>query len=122
MPPEWIPLQFIDEPVEVTFEAPPTLSKKPPAPSGFSWRGEAFRVLRVAAAWYNFERRGNAARNMQPEHLTTAARRGSWGVGRFYFRVVTDAGRAFDLYYDRAPRDAGDRAGHWFLWREVRKG
>ncbi len=58
------------------------------------------------------------AANMQPAHLATAARRGSWGVGRLYFRLRTDRG-VFDLYYDRAPEAAGDRAGHWYLWRQV---
>jgi hypothetical protein len=57
---------------------------------------------------------------MAPAHAATAARRGSWGVGRFYFRVRTDREEVFDLYYDREPESAGDRAGHWFLWREVR--
>jgi hypothetical protein len=29
-------------------------------------------------------------------------------------------GRVFDIYYDRAPEAAGDRAGHWYLFREMR--
>jgi hypothetical protein len=58
-------------------------------------------------------------KNMQPAHAQAAARRGSWGVGRFHFRVRTQDSRFFDLYYDRAPEDAGDRAGHWVLFREM---
>ena len=116
---DWIPLRFIDEEITARFEAPPLLSKKPEAPDAFNWRGAEYRVTEMLSAWYDFERRGTASRNMQPEHLATAARRGSWGVGRFYFRVRTDSGAVFDLYYDRAPKDAGDRAGHWFLWREM---
>jgi hypothetical protein len=40
-------------------------------------------------------------------------------VGRFYFRVRSETGQVFDLYYDRAIKDADDRLGHWFLYREV---
>ncbi|NIN66282.1 MAG: hypothetical protein GTO63_16635 [Anaerolineae bacterium] len=57
---------------------------------------------------------------MQPEHLRSVRRFGSWGVGRFYFRVRVEDGRVFDLYYDRAPKDAADRQGHWYLWRELK--
>ncbi len=53
--------------------------------------------------------------------LKKARRRGSWGVGRFYFRLETEGGRVFDLYYDRAPKDAGDRRGQWVLWRELER-
>jgi hypothetical protein len=57
--------------------------------------------------------------NMRPEHAAVAERRGSWGVGRDYYRVLTDSGRIFDIYYDRAPKDAGRRKGAWFLYREL---
>lgn len=43
-------------------------------------------------------------------------------MGRYYFRVRTDAGRVFDLYYDRAPRDTVDRKGSWHLLREMESG
>jgi hypothetical protein len=79
-------------------------------------------VVEVLSTWARYERRGRMQANMQPAHLETAARRGSWGVGRFYFRVLTDRGAVFDLYYDREPETAGDRAGHWFLWRELGSG
>jgi len=59
---------------------------------------------------------------MQPAHAQTASLRGSWGVGRFHFRVETECGRIFDLYYDRAPRDAFDREGAWFLLGERKPG
>ena len=64
-------------------------------------------------------RKGRFARNMSPTHSRAAAKRGSWGVGRFYFRVEVADRRVFDLYYDRAPDDASDRLGHWFLLREM---
>jgi hypothetical protein len=118
--PDWIPIQFIDEEIAVGFERPLVLEKKPEAPSTFTLHGETFSIAEVVSTWFDFGRKGRSARNMAPAHLETAGRRGSWGVGRFYFRVRTENGRAFDLYFDRAPENAGDRKGHWYLWREVR--
>jgi hypothetical protein len=119
---DWPALNFIDEEITVHFRQAPMLEKKPEAPQSFDWRGTRMTVTEVVSTWFDFERKGREARNMAPPHLATARRRGSWGVGRFYFRVRTDDGRAFDLYYDRAPEGAGDRKGHWFLWRELRPG
>lgn len=116
----WQPVRFIDAEIQAVHDRPPALAKKPPAPVSFVWGGRAFLVLEVLSTWTSYERRGRMGENMAPAHLATAARRGSWGVGRFYFRVRTDSGNVYDLYYDRAPESAGDRAGHWFLWREVR--
>jgi hypothetical protein len=74
------------------------------------------------------------ATNMRPAHAEAAAGRGSWGVGRFYFRVRVEDGRLFELYYDRAPRpaarrgkkdatdtgkDSKQRKGAWFLQSEL---
>jgi len=59
--------------------------------------------------------------NMRPANMAKALRRGSWGVGRFYFRVVVENDQIFDIYYDRAPKDALDRGGSWFLDREMIK-
>jgi hypothetical protein len=112
------PLNFIDEPIEVFFDKPPMLAKAPDCPSGFIWRGETYRVAEMLETWVNFERRGRMARNMRPAHRITAARRGSWGVGRYHFRVRVADGRLFHIYYDRAPESAGDRKGHWFLLGE----
>jgi hypothetical protein len=115
-----LPFSFIDEPVEVSFDKPPVLSKSPPCPSAFTWRGEKYVVVEMLETWQNFERRGRMARNMRPSHRIMAAKRGSWGVGRFHFRVRVAEGRIFELYYDRAPNSAGDRQGHWFLLGERR--
>ena len=76
-------------------------------------------VEEVLKEWFDYRRRGNSLRNMRPENMKKALRRGSWGVGRFYFRVRTGENRLFDLYYDRAPKDSSDRLGGWFLWREL---
>ncbi len=117
--PDWVPVRFIDDEIEVFFERPPLLSKRPGAPDGFSWGDEKHLVVEVLSEWIDYQRRGKAARNMREAHLRTAERRGSWGVGRFYFRVRTDRKRIFDLYYDRAPKEAADRSGRWYLWREM---
>jgi hypothetical protein len=114
-------MQFIDEEIAVMFDRAPDLLKKPSRPDGFHWRGEEFRTKEMLSSWSDFRRRGRMAQNMQEAHLEVAARRGSWGVGRFYFRLRVEGGRIFDLYYDRAPDGPDDRAGHWFLYREMRE-
>lgn len=113
------PLRFIGEPIQVEFDQPPLLEKTPGCPDRFLWRGKAYRVIEKLSEWHDYSRRGRMARNMRPEHAAVASQRGSWGVGRFYFRVRTDSGQVFDLYYDRAPRSADDRKGQWFLFREM---
>jgi hypothetical protein len=46
-----------------------------------------------------------------------AASRGSWGVGRDFFRVSVDSGRVFDLHGEHGPKGADLRKGGWFLLR-----
>ena len=116
---DYQPLRFIQEPIEVSFDHPPALEKKPGCPNRFSWGEARFEIVEMLAEWHDYRRRGRMGRNMSPEHAATAARRGSWGVGLDYYRVRTDSGRIFDLYYDRAPVDAGRRKGAWFLEREL---
>jgi len=113
------PLRFIDEPIEVAFDQPPVFEKRPPCPDGFTWRGVLFHVVELLSEWRDYGRRGRMAANMRPEHAELAAERGSWGVGRFFFRVRTEAGPIFDLYYDRAPKGSANRKGAWFLFREM---
>ena len=113
------PTRFIAEAIEVRFDEAPALEKKPPCPDGFVWRGSEYRIVATLGAWSDFSRRGRMARNMRLDHLATAKRRGSWGVGRFNFRVRVDTGQVFDLYYDRAPKSAADGKGAWFLFREL---
>ncbi len=118
------PVRFISESIEVHFDKPPLLEKKPDAPNGFTWRGETFQIVEVLSEWVDYGRRGRAARNMQPAHAATAARKGSWGVGLFYFRVRTEIGspvneRIFDIYYDRAPKNVDKRKGEWFVFQEL---
>lgn len=113
------PSRFLGEPVEVRFDQPPVLEKKPGCPDAFTWCGTEFRIVEKLREWHDYRRRGRMALNMRPDHAARATRRGSWGVGRDYFRVRVDSGQIFDLYYDRAPKDAGRRKGGWFLLREL---
>ena len=118
----WLPLRFIGEEIKVHFEETRLPLKKPVAPDHLCWEGETLGVVKVHSAWREYERKGRMARNMGAHNLRTAQKRGSWGVGRFYFRIEVEDGRVFDIYYDRAPDDAGDRLGHWFIWREMQAG
>ena len=76
-------------------------------------------MVELVSEWSDYTRRGRFARNMRADHASAAARRGSWGVGRHFFRVRVDGERFFELYYDRAPKNAGDRKGSWFLRSEL---
>lgn len=113
------PIRFISEPIVVQFDKLPELKKKPGVPDRFEWQGETFCVVELLSEWRDYGRKGRMAVNMRPEHTEVAASRGSWGVGRIYFRVLTEGDRIFDIYYDRAPRNADDRAGSWTLFREL---
>lgn len=110
------PLKFIDEPIEVHFDVPPMLEKTPPCPNAFTWQGKTLYIEKSLAEWVDYRRRGRSERNMQPAHAQQASRAGSWGVGRYYFRVQVDDGRIFEIYYDRAPGDVNHRKGSWFIW------
>ncbi len=113
------PIHFFDEPIEVQFAAPPAREKLPHCPNGFTWQGDTYKIVETLSEWTDFVRRGRYARNMQPAHAEVAAGRGSLNFGRFFFRVRVEAGRIFDIYYDRAIKNVDDHKGHWFLYREL---
>ena len=113
------PLRFIGDEIEVAFDEPPALEKTPDCPSAFTWKNEEFRVIESVGEWSDFTRRGRFSRNMQPGHASVASKRGSWGVGKFFFRVRVEGDRFFELYYDRAPKDARQRKGSWYLRSEL---
>jgi len=121
MPP-FTPQHFIGEPIEIIFDQPPTLEKKPPCPNGFVWQGQWYPIIEELESWHDYDRKGRMASNMRPDHAATASARGSWGVGRFYFRVRVEDGRLFELYYDRAPHGSKERKGAWFLQSELSEG
>jgi hypothetical protein len=110
--------RFIGEPIQVEFSGQPLLSKRAGCPVAFRWHDQRHAVTEMLAEWHDYRRRGRMALNMVPTHARAATRRGSRGVGRDYFTVRTEAGRIFTLYYDRAPKEAADNAGEWYLFGE----
>jgi len=117
---EFVPIHFLDQPIEPIFDTHPALEKSPDCPNGFIWDEKMYRIIEMLSSWVDFKRRGRMARNMQPQHAAVASSRGSLNVGRFYFRVVTDTEQVFDIYYDRAMKNVDDRKGQWLLYRELR--
>jgi hypothetical protein len=117
------PEQYIGEPIEVQFDSPPILEKKPGCPNGFIWEGMSFRVIEVLNEWHDYGLRGKSEAFYTKEQgsfrAKAAKRTGTWGVGRDFFRVRVDGGRLFDLYYDRAPKGSKRRKGEWFLFQEL---
>ena len=111
--------RFLSEPIDVVFDEDPLLEKKPGCPDRFVRGDEVVEITEVLAEWHDYRRRGRMAQNMRPERLARAERLGSWGVGRDYYRVRTDGGRIFELYYDRSPKDADRRKGFWILYQEL---
>jgi hypothetical protein len=118
MPTGNVASHFIDEPIEVFYDTTPLLEKKPTCPDVFKWGDEEFTVTGCIMEWVDYSRRGRMARNMSDAHSLAASTRGSWGVGRFYFRVQTTRKRTFDIYYDRSPKGYANRKGQWFVFRE----
>ncbi len=94
-------MAFIGEVIEVAFERG-HFEKIAIAPSVFRWRERPYRVVEVEREWQSYDGKGV----------------GSWGVGRTYFRVRTESGEVFELYYDRRP-DGGRKKGAWVLWRSL---
>ncbi len=113
------PLHFIGETVEPQFDTPPLFEKLPGCPARFIWRTQTYEITELLSEWQDYERRGRMSNNMRPEHAARAAQRGSWGVGRSFFRVRTDTHQIFDIYYDRAPGGSEDRKGSWTLFQEL---
>ncbi len=113
------PRRYIGREIDVEFDEAPALKKTPHCPDVLHVGDETLRVVELLEEWSDFTRRGRLAKNMREEHLEVARSRGSWGVGRMFFRVRVEDGRLFELYYDRAPKDATDRLGSWFLRCEL---
>lgn len=111
--------RFIAKPIVVWFSKAPTRIKSPGCPAGFTWEGQKVIIKSCLSEWKDYTRRGRMAQNMQPQHARRAEKLGSWGVGRFYFEIQSTQNRFFRIYYDRAPEDASDRHGHWFLLAEL---
>jgi hypothetical protein len=70
--------------------------------------------------WHDYRKRGKTRSFYEKERgsywVKSGQRRGSWGVGRDYYRVRTATGEIFDIYYDRSPKGQA-RKGQWILSR-----
>ena len=83
--------RFIDEEIKVRFV------QKPGPPTSFIWRGREYGLAEVERAY----RRLDFKRDWwQRRH-------------RDYYRVRTDTGQVFEIYFDRGPRKR-----YWVLYRE----
>jgi hypothetical protein len=118
-----LPARFIGLPVDVIHDEPPVMEKRPGPPDGFTWEGRTYRVAGVLKEWHDYQPRGKSLTFYVKEQgsfrAKAARRRGSWGVGRDYFRIRTDEAEVFDIYYDRDPNGPGGRKGTWYLFRQI---
>lgn len=113
-----VPIHFINEVVKVQHPRPLLYAKTPTPPREFSWQGNEYVVKEILLEWKDFERRGKASHTMRPSSMLKAAKRGSRGVGRFHYQVLTGDDRIFHLYFDRASWDQDTQAGEWVLQAE----
>ena len=109
---------FIGQEIRVGYQKDQSAQKSPACPDYFFWEEMTFAIAQIEREWKEFTRKGRATHNMRPAHHERAQKSGSWGVGRFYFRVLTECGRVFEIYYDRAPRNRENRQGKWFVYAE----
>lgn len=110
--------KFIGEPITVIYKTPLQREKTPTCPDGFIWSGEEFTIERSMEEWVDYTRKGRYERNMRDSHLAAAMEKGSFGVGRFSFRVRVTSGRSFEIYFDRAPTK-NNKIGSWVLYKEL---
>lgn len=111
--------KFIDEPIQVGYQKEHLLKKIPVCPDYILWRGDRFDVEYLVSQWSDLSRRGLKSRNMRPAHLDRAEKKGSWGVGRFFFQITLVNRRQFVIYYDRTPRKGDEGCGQWILLYEI---
>ena len=115
-------MEFYAEEIDVRFDWEPVLEKRPGLPAAFSWRGKEYLIVELLKEWHDYRQRGKSAAFYQKERgsfrAKSAQRRGSWGVGRDFYRVRTDSGEIFDIYYDRTPKGS-EKIGQWVLFRKL---
>jgi hypothetical protein len=118
-------MEFYSDEIQVRFEREPTLEKKPGLPAAFIWRGREYVIVELMREWHDYRQRGKTKAFYERERgsypAKSSQRRGSWGVGRDFYRVGTDSGEVFDIYYDRAPKGRVAE-GPWILYRRLAKG
>lgn len=118
-----LPARFIGEAITVSHSEQPALEKRPGPPASFEWQGRRYDVAELVREWHDYRPRGSNHSFYEKEQgsfrAAAATRRGTWGVGRDYFRVRTESGEVFDVYFDRNPSGPGGRKGSWFLFRQI---
>jgi len=107
--------RFIDEEISVEIDREFFLKKDPPCPDRLVWRDQVIPLRALLRSWDDFSRKGRMAKNMRASHRVRAQNKGSWGVGRRYFECSGAQDAIYCFYYDRAPKDAGDKLGCWIL-------
>lgn len=112
--------RFISAMIQVYFKVQPVLVKRTGPPDAFSWDGQRFDIVAVLAEWHDYDKRRERDTTRRSQGQLTR-KHGSWGLGRDFYRVRTEDGRVFDLYYDRSPMGADD-IGRWVLYRELEEG
>ena len=92
---EQIEVQMVGEPVKV--------------PVSFRWYGSDYHIAEVLASWADFG------------YGQTPPRRPHWWQRRHrnYYRVKTDTGETFEIYYDRGTRASHPERRKWYLFRRI---
>ena len=106
---------YIGEKITPGFSKEVSTPKNPPCPDFFIWANGTYFIDQILMEWRDLSRKGDRSRNMRTEHLSRAEKVGSWGVGKFHFKVHTTNGRIFEIYYDRTPVNNLDKLGVWVL-------
>lgn len=55
--------RFIGAPIQVAYDQPPTLEKRPGSPDGFTWEGRTYRVVAVLQEWHDYRHLSCAAKH-----------------------------------------------------------
>lgn len=112
--------RFIGDEITPVFAEEPELDKKTGAPAAFVWRDRQHPISRVIREWHEYDQgRGGAANTGRPPFSQRGVMsRGSWGSGKDFYRVLTDEGRIYDIYYDRRPKGK-QRKGRWVIFRDI---
>ncbi len=108
------------EPITVEFEKEPLLEKKTGPPDRVVWRGKLYTIISVENEWHNYDKCGKTEKFYNQKRgnaLKMKSRKGSWGVGKDYYKVKTDTGEVFVIYYDRQPKKV--KKGQWILLKKV---
>lgn len=98
-------LQFVSEPIRPdagTFDAAAMARGEPGLPTGFTWRGQHYRIAAVAETW----------KESQPcDHGS-----GERYYRKRWFRVVVESGETMSLYALRHVKPGANAKARWWLF------